>query len=115
MCLLKNRQLFKCIYVPYAWRQHRLCVRFTAKNMLGQPVSAAGFEGLKFFFFFFKEKTRLLYGVINWNNSWEHQVSAPQIVHGGSEEATAHNLSPFFALGLLESEAGSTSASVLLS
>lgn len=93
---------------------HSLCVRFTAKNMLGQPVSAAGFEGLKFFVFF-KEKTGLLYGVINWNNSWEHQVSAPQIVHGGSEEATAHNLSPFFALGLLESEAGSTPASVLLS
>lgn len=46
---------------------HRLCVRFTAKNMLGQPVSAAGFEGLKFFLFFFfnKEKTGLLYGVIN--------------------------------------------------
>lgn len=69
----------------------------------------------KSFLFFFKEKTGLLYGVINWNNSWEHQVSAPQIVHGGSEEATAHNLSPFFALGLLESEAGSTPASVLLS
>lgn len=44
---------------------HRLCVRFTAKNMLGQPVSAGGFEGLKFFGGFFKEKTGLLYGVIN--------------------------------------------------
>lgn len=30
---------------------HRLCVRFTAKDMLEQPVSAAGFEGLKYFFF----------------------------------------------------------------
>lgn len=35
---------------------HSLCVRFTAKNMLGQPVSAAGFEGLKFFVVFFKKK-----------------------------------------------------------
>lgn len=35
---------------------HSLCVRFTAKNMLGQPVSAAGFEGLKFFCFFFKKR-----------------------------------------------------------
>lgn len=32
---------------------HSLCVRFTAKNMLGQPVSAAGFEGLKFFVVFY--------------------------------------------------------------
>lgn len=51
---------------------HSLCVRFTAKNMLGKPVSAAGFEGLKFFVFF-KEKTGLLYGVINWNNSWNNK------------------------------------------
>lgn len=80
--------------------------------MLGQPVSAAGFEGLKYLFF--KKRLGLLYRVINWNNSWEHQVSAPQIVDGGSEEATAWNLSPFFALGLSDSEAGSSPASVLL-
>lgn len=38
-----------------------MCVRFTATNMLGQPVSAAGFGGLKYFFL--KEKTGYYMGL----------------------------------------------------